>query len=343
LLNTLNTLIMKTNIKTMNAMVLEQIQMPLVLRELPIPALKNGQVLVKIVASGLNPLDLKIQDGKAAHAQVTTPAVLGMDMAGIIVEIASDVTNFNLGDEVYGLVGGIGNNQGTLAEYIVVDSDHLALKAKNISMKQAAAMPLVLITAWEGLVDRANVSKGQKVLIHGGSGGVGHMAVQIAKAFGAEVYATDSGRGLKYIESLGATAIDYTTMQPEEYVNKYTDGKGFDIVYDVVGGVTLDNSFKSVKKYTGHVLSSLGWGTHSIAPLSFLGATYSGVFTLLPLLSGTDKYLHGQILEKATKLIEQNRIVPLISSKSFNLNQANEAYAELKNRTEIGKIVIELL
>ncbi|WP_281225558.1 zinc-dependent alcohol dehydrogenase family protein [Flavobacterium aquiphilum] len=333
---------MKTNNKTMKAMVLSEIQAPLVLKELPIPTLKSGQVLVKIMASGLNPLDLKIQEGLAAHAQVTTPAIIGLDMAGVIADIANDVQRFKVGDEVYGLVGGVGNNQGTLAQYIAVDADHIALKAKNISMKQAAAIPLVLITAWEGLVDRASVSEGKKVLVHGGSGGVGHMAIQIAKAFGAEVYATDSGKGLKYIESLGATAIDYTSMQPEEYVNKYTAGKGFDIVYDVVGGTTLDNSFKSVKKYTGHVLSSLGWGTHSIAPLSFLGATYSGVFTLLPLLSGTDKHLHGQILEKASKLIEQGKIAPLISSKSFNLEQANEAYTALKNRTEIGKVVVEL-
>jgi NADPH:quinone reductase-like Zn-dependent oxidoreductase len=263
-------------------------------------------------------------------------------MAGVVTEISDGVTRFKKGDEVYGMVGGVGNNQGTLAEYIAVDEDHVARKPANITMKEAAAIPLTFITAWEGLVDRAKVHERQTVLVHGGAGGVGFMAVQIALAFGAAVYATDSRATGEYITNTGAVAIDYTTTSPEEYVKCYTGGTGFDIVFDTVGGNTLDSSFKSVKKYTGHVLSSLGWGTHSIAPLSFLGATYSGIFTLLPLLTSEDKAHHGDILQQATKLIEAGKLVPLVSSKTYFLKDANEAYNDLEKRINKGKVVIEI-
>src|SRR6516164_3178547 len=125
--------------------------------DLPVPALKLNRVLVRIKASGVNPLDTKIRAGKAAHAKQPLPAILGLDMAGIVEEVGSDVTAFKAGDEVYGMVGGVGGMQGTLAEYVAADADLLAHKPKNLSMRQAAALPLVSITAWEGLVDRAKV------------------------------------------------------------------------------------------------------------------------------------------------------------------------------------------
>ena len=155
--------------------------------ELPHPTLGTNQVLVRISASGVNPLDTKIRAVKAAHARQPLPAVLGLDMAGTIEEVGSGVIVFRPGDEVYGMVGGVGGLQGTLAELIAVDADLLAHKPKNLSMRQAAALPLSIITAWEALVDRARVHSNQKVLVHAGAGGVGHVAVQIARAFGAEV------------------------------------------------------------------------------------------------------------------------------------------------------------
>jgi len=163
--------------------------------ELSRPQLGLNQVLVKIAASGVNPLDIKIRAGQAAHARQPLPAVLGLDMAGTVAEVGSSVTAFEVGAEVYGMVGGVGGLQGTLAEYIAVDADLLARKPSNISMRQAAALPLSIITAWEGLVDRANVRKGQQVLIHAGAGGVGYIAIQIALAAGAEVFSTVSPVG----------------------------------------------------------------------------------------------------------------------------------------------------
>jgi NADPH:quinone reductase-like Zn-dependent oxidoreductase len=206
--------------------------------------------------------------------------VLGLDMAGTIEEVGPGVSAFRRGDEVYGMVGGVAGLQGTLAEYVVADADLLALKPKSLSMREAAALPLITITAWEGIVDRAKVHGGQKVLIHAGAGGVGHVAVQLAKGLGAEVFATVSPDKRAIAERFGAIAIDYRALSPEQYVALHTNGEGFDVIYDTVGGATIDASFAAVKRYTGHVVSCLGWSTHSLAPLSFRSATYSGVFTL---------------------------------------------------------------
>lgn len=305
------------------------------------PLLETNQVLVRIRASGVNPLDTKIRAGKAEHARQPLPATLGLDMAGIVWETGSGVTAFKPGDEVYGMVGGVGGLQGTLAEAVVADADLLALKPKNLSMRQAAALPLGTITAWEGLVDRAKVHADQTVLIHAGAGGVGHMAVQIARACGAKVYATVSADKKKIVEDFGAVSIDYRTTSVEEYVADCTTGKGFDIVYDTVGGATLDASFLAVKRYTGHVVSALGWGSHSLAPLSFRAATYSGVFTLLPLITGEHRAHHGGILRQAALLSEQGKLVPLLNDQRFTVADLAAAYAVVEAGST-GKVVIEV-
>jgi NADPH:quinone reductase-like Zn-dependent oxidoreductase len=207
-------------------------------------------------------------------------------------------------------------------------------------MRQSAALPLSTITAWEGLVDRAGVRSAQNVLIHGGAGGVGHIAVQVARAFGARVFATVSSEKGKIAEEFGATPIDYRSVTVEEYVAAYTGGKGFDIVYDTVGGATLDASFVAVKRYTGHVVSCLGWGSHSLAPLSFRGATYSGVFTLLPLITGEGRAHHGKILTEAAALAEKGRLKPLLNERRFSTADIHTAHA-LVESGDLGRVVIE--
>jgi len=309
--------------------------------ERPRPRPGDRQVLVRIAASGVNPLDTKIRAGKAAHARQPLPAVLGVDMAGTVEEIGLGVTAFQPADEVYGMVGGVGGLQGTLADLIVVDADLLAHKPENLSMREAAALPLSFITAWEGLVDRAKVQTGQTVLIHAGAGGVGHIAVQIAKAFGAAVYATVSPEKKSLVEGLGAFAIDYRSASAEEYVAAHTAGRGFDIVYDTVGGATLDASFASVKRYTGHVVSCLGWGSHALAPLSFRGATYSGVFTLLPLITGEGRAHHGRILAEARALAEASKLRPFLNERRFSMGELDDAYS-LVGSGALGKVVIDL-
>jgi NADPH2:quinone reductase len=307
----------------------------------PRPALRANHVLVRIKASGVNPLDTKIRAGKAAHAKQPLPAVLGVDMAGIIEEVAPGVTAFSRGDEVYGMVGGVGGLQGTLAEFIGVDADLLAHKPKNLSMRQAAALPLVAITAWEALVDRAHVCADQTALVHAGAGGVGHVAVQLARACGAKVFTTVSAEKKQIVEGFGATPIDYRSSSVEEYVTKMTAGKGFDIVFDTVGGATLDASFVAVKRYTGHVVSCLGWGNHSLAPLSFRGATYSGVFTLLPLITGEGRAHHGKILAQITALVEAGKLKPLLNDQRFSVADIDSAYALVESGA-VGKVVVDL-
>ena len=208
-------------------------------------------------------------------------------------------------------------------------------------MRQAAALPLSVITSWEGLVDRATIDEGQTVLIHAWAGGVGHIAVQIARSFGARVYATVSPEKRKIVEDYGASPIDYRNSPVEDYVAAYTAGKGFDIVYDTVGGATLDASFKAVKRYSGHVLSCLGWGSHSLAPLSFRGATYSGVFTLLPLLSGEGRSHHGEILARAAAFAEEGKLRPLLNGKHFIPKDIEAAFDRVEAGS-VGKVIINL-
>lgn len=327
---------------TMHAAVALNASAALQLQNLPRPEIKTGQVLIKIIASGVNPLDTKISSGQGGHARQPLPAVLGMDLAGVVEAVGVDVTAFNIGDQVYGMAGGIGGHQGSLAQYIAVDADLLARKPRNLSMREAAALPLIFITAWEGLVDRAKVRAGQQVLVQGGAGGVGHMAVQIAKARGADVFATGSGKGLAIIEGFGATAIDYRSQAPADYFEQHTNGEGFDIVYDTVGGATLDASFDVLKVYTGHVVSCLGWGEHKLAPLSFRGATYSGVFTLLPLITGKGRKHHGEILAEATRMAEAGQLRVLLDDLRFTLENVNDAHAIVAAGQAIGKVVIDI-
>lgn len=324
----------------MRAYVVNEPGAPFTSAELPRPVPAPNEVLVRVLASGVNPLDTKIRAGKAAHARQPLPAVLGLDMAGIVEEVGSAVSGFRPGDEVYGMVGGVGGHQGTLAEFVAVNADLLARKPKSLSMREAAALPLITITAWEGIVDRARVRAGQKVLIHAGAGGVGHVAIQLAKLFGADVFATASPSKKHIVEGFGATAIDYRALSTEQYVDLHTQGEGFDIVYDTVGGSTLDASFTAVKRYTDHVVSCLGWGTHTLAPLSFRGATYSGVFTLMPLLTGTGQEHHGDILRQAAALADSGSLRPLLSEQRFAPDQIEAAHA-LVEAGALGKVVVE--
>jgi NADPH:quinone reductase len=309
--------------------------------DLPRPAPLAGQVLVRIHASGVNPLDTKIRAGKAAHAKQPLPAVLGLDMAGVVEEVGPGVTVFRRGDEVYGMVGGVGGLQGTLAEIVVANADLIALKPESLSMREAAALPLVTITAWEGIVDRAEVHAGQQVLVHAGAGGVGHIAVQLAQALGAEVFATVSADKQHVVKDLGATSIDYRTLSAEQYVAIHTEGQGFDVVYDTVGGAAIDASFVAVKCYTGHVVSCLGWSTHSLAPLSLRGATYSGVFTLMPLLTGLGQARHGLILREAAALADGGKLRPLLNKQRFSWADIEAAYALVESGA-LGKVVVDL-
>lgn len=326
---------------TMSALLATVPDAPFQISDCPKPVAGPGQVLVRIRASGVNPLDLKIRAGEAAHARQPLPAILGLDMAGTVEAVGAGVAGFRIGDDVFGMVGGVGGQQGTLVEYIAADADLLAVKPSNISFREAAALPLVFITAWEGLIDRAQVRAGETVLVLGGAGGVGHMVVQLATARGAKVYAVDRADRAAILESYGAVAIDRETPV-EAYVAAFTGGEGFDVVYDTAGGTSLDAAFRVVKSYTGRVVSCLGWGSHTLAPLSFRAATYSGVFTLLPLLSGKGRAHHGEILRAAAALAENGQLLPRLDPARFTLTEADAAHDAMRQRRTDGKVVIEI-
>jgi NADPH:quinone reductase len=305
---------------SMQVLVLTQHNGPLELTELPRPVPRQGEVLVRIAASGL---------------------MLGIDMAGVVEAVGEGVSRFKAGDEVYGMTGGVGGLQGSLAQYAAVDAELLTLKPSNLSMREAAALPLAFITAYSGIVDRARLQAGQTVLVQGGAGGVGYVSVQLARALGATVFATVSERDRGMIEALGATPIDYRAQTVEQYVASATHGAGFELVVDTVGGATLDASFAAVKHF-GHVVSALGWGTHALAPLSFREATYSGVFTLHALLSGQGRAHHGEMLRVAAQLAEEGKLAPRLDPRRFDLNSAQLAYDALTDGSARGKIVVDV-
>jgi NADPH2:quinone reductase len=328
--------------RLMNAAVLTAYGEKLKVSQLPVPRPAAGEVLVRVQASGVNPLDTKIRVGGADHARPVLPAVLGIDLAGIVEAVGDGVNAFAPGDRVYGMTGGIGGIQGSLAEYAAVDVRLIARQPSAWTATQAAAAPLAAITAWEGLVDRANVGPAQLVLVHGGAGGVGHIAIQLAVSRGAQVFSTGSARSMATISELGATPIDYREMTAPEYVDEYTAGEGFDTIFDTMGGATLDAAFASVRRYTGHVVSILGWGSHNLAPLSFRGASYSGVFTLLPLLTGRGREHHGEILQEVAALADKGELTPIVDPRQFTLHTAQEAHLAVEQGASFGKVVVQV-
>jgi NADPH:quinone reductase len=329
------------DVAKMKALVLESYGADFRVAEVPRPMPGVGEVLVRVEASGVNPLDTKIRAGAASHARHPLPAILGIDLAGVVEAVGAGVKGFQPGEEVYGMTGGVGGVPGSLAQYACVDADLLARKPASLSMRQSAALPLVFITAWEGLVDRAKVGAGQTVLVVGGGGGVGHVAIQIAKASGAKVFAIDGAAKSEFIASLGAVAID-RNVSVEELVVEHTGGRGFDIVYDTVGGAGLDLAFKAIARF-GHVVSALGWGMHALAPLSFKAASYSGVFTLLPLLTGEGRVHHGEIMREATRLADAGKLLPRLDPRKFTLAEVAQAHALIESRQANGKLVIDIV
>jgi NADPH2:quinone reductase len=207
--------------------------------EQPVPEIEASEVLVRVHATSVNPVDYKIRRGDAEALCPPQPATLHGDVAGTVVAVGDEVTDFAKGDEVYGCAGGFrGAAHGALADYMPCDARLLAPMPEPLSFREAAALPLVVLTAWEGLVDKAFVQAGEHVLVHGATGGVGHVGVQLAKWRGAEVAATASSqRKLDIGADLGAdTLINYEEEPVEDYVERCTDGRGFDIVFDTVAG-----------------------------------------------------------------------------------------------------------
>ena len=327
----------------MKAMILNQFgrDSKFELTEIEKPKPSNNEVLVKIAASSVNTVDTMIRAmGKDLPLSPDTPAILGMDFAGTIEEVGNDVKNFNIGDEVYGCAGGLATLPGTLAEYISADINLIAHKPKNLTMREAAALPLVAITAFEGL-ERAAIKAGQKVLVHGGSGGVGHVALQLAKHFGAEVFSTGGGdKQMELIKSLGATPINYKTEKVEDYVQLHSDVVGFDIVYDSVGGANMINSFHAAK-LNGQVVTTVSLLELDLTIAHFKGLSIHVVFMLIPMLHNYKREEHHRILSEIAKIVEAGKLKPILDTNHFALEEVGKAYARLSSGEGMGKVVVE--
>lgn len=329
----------------MKAQIISQFGNPEVfkLAEVSKPALKPGHVLIKVSATSVNQIDCKIRSGMVPAIAPEFPAVLQGDVAGVIAAVSPEVSAFQIGDEVYGCVGGLRGSGGALAEWMLADARLLAKKPQSLSMLEAAALPLVSITAWDALFNKAQLSKDKKILIHGGVGGVGHIAVQLAKWCGAQVSATVLNESDFHLaRQLGADeVINAKTETPEQYVQRLTHGKGFDVVFDTVGGPNLDRSLAAAAM-NGAVVTTAARSTHDLTPMHNKALSLHVVFMLLPLLVNEGREQHGKILNNIAKVVDQKKLTPLIDPHQFTLETAPEAHALLESGKAFGKVVIKI-
>ena len=306
------------------------------------PEVNAGHVLVKVAAASVNTVDTMIrQMGKDLPLSPDLPAVLGMDFSGTVEAVGDGVSNFSPGDEVYGCAGGLADLQGSLAEYMVADAKLIAHKPKKLSMREAAALPLVGITAYEGL-QRAQTHSGQKILVHGGTGGVGHVAVQLAKHLGADVYTTiSSDKQAKIVKQYGATTINYKNESVADYVAQHTDGAGFDVIYDSVGGANMLNSFEAAA-LNANVITTVSLLELDLTQAHFKGLSIHVVFMLIPMLYNHKREEHGKILAKLSEIVDAGELQPLLDEQQFSLAEVGKAYDRLTSGQAIGKVIVEI-
>ena len=319
---------------------------PLQLADVAAPKVKDNEVLVEIHAAGVNPLDKKIKTGEfKLILPYKMPLILGHDVAGIITEIGKNVKKFKVGDEIYARPADF--HIGTFAEYIAVNENDIALKPKNLNMEAAASIPLVALTAWQALVETAKLKKGQKVFIQAGSGGVGTIAIQLAKHLGATVATTASAKSFDLLKSLGADVlIDYKTQDFEDIL------KDYDVVLNNQNNKTLEKSLK-VLKNGGKIISISGPPTPALAKEMGL-PWYMKIILSLMSLSIRKKAKKRSIdfqfllmradrsqLEKITKLIEADVIKPVMD-KVFTFGQVNEAMEYVDSGRAKGKVVVKI-
>ena len=297
------------------AMVLPQFGDPdqFALRDLPDPHPGSGEVLIRVAASGVNPVDTKIRRGGSAVAP-ELPAILGMDVAGTVEAVGDGVAGFRPGDAVYGCAGGLRGIPGSLAERMVADARLLAPKPETLSFREAAALPLVTITAWEGLIDRVRTLAGKRVLVYGGTGGVGHVAIQLAKAHGDQstrVAATASSPEKAAIaRDLGADdVVDYRQESTAAFVQRLTGGDGFDVVFDSVGGDNLNHAIEAAAIH-GEVVSIVTHQSYDLGPAMAKGLTLHIVLMLLPMLHDRGRAHHGDILRSVSALVATGACAP---------------------------------
>ncbi len=307
--------------------------------EMPTPVPGPGQVLIQVEASSVNPVDYGIRSGALAMIAPPFPAILHGDVAGTVAAVGEGVTAVRPGDAVYACAGGLAGSSGALADFMLADSALVARRPVNLSPAEAGVLPLVAITAWEALVERARVLPGERVLIYGGTGGVGHVAVQVAKYLGATVYTTVSSPDKAvWARKLGAdVVIPYREQSVEEYVAEHTGGAGFDVVLDTVGGANLPRALSAARLY-GRVVTLNALSSQDLTTAHLKGLSLHVVFMLIPLLHGVRRASHGEILSAITALVEQGAVRPLLDPRTFSFAEAGEAHRYAEEGQHLGKI-----
>lgn len=290
----------------------------------PKPSVSGGRLLVEVHAAGVNPVDWKIREGYLKQmAPLQFPATLGGDFSGVVTEVGEGVSGFKKGDEVYGYAGIVGGGSGSFAEFVSTDIKITALKPKTITHVEAAALPLTGVSAWQALVDHISLSRGKKILIHGGAGGIGTIAIQLARHLGAYVTATAGAKDLQHVKELGADeAIDYKNQSFENMLHNY------DAVYDTVGGETYVKSFRVLKK-GGIIVSMLEQPRSEL--MEQYGVNAIGQFT----------QINTERLSKLAQLADK-RVIKVHVDKIFPLEQAGEALEYLQSGHPRGKVVLKM-
>jgi NADPH:quinone reductase-like Zn-dependent oxidoreductase len=290
------------------------------LDEVPVPALLPNQVLIKTAAASVNPVDWKIREGyMLAVLPLQLPYTLGCDLAGEIVEVGSAVSRYRAGEVVYGyshLLHG-----GAFAEFAVLGEHEVALKPSIVSAEEAAGFPVATITAWEGLFTHGHLQAGQKVLILGGSGGVGTAAIQLARWKGAQVYATASTRNQDYLRGFGAEAIDYSTQSPAELLS------GVDLIFDTIGGPTGLAALPALKAGGAYVTS--------VPPLASMEP-----FTAANVRAATYGIQPSGDLLRQISAVAETGVLHLPVERAFSLEQFNEALESSKAGRTRGKLIL---
>ena len=314
------------------------------LQDVPKPTvpLENTQLLVRLVAAGVNPIDTKLRQRGTFYPE-QMPAILGCDGAGIVEAVGAGVERFRVGDEVYFCYGGLGAHQGNYAEYTVVDERFVACKPASVSFAEAAAAPLVLITAWEALYERGRLAPGERVLIHAGAGGVGHVAIQLAKLKGASVCTTVSSQEkANFVKELGADEVIF--YQETDFVQaalNWTGGEGVDLAFDTVGGETLHKTFPAVRVY-GDIVTILEPTADTVWKAARLRNLRIGLELMLtPMLQGLEESLkhHGEILEQCAIWMDEGKLKVEVSHR-FPLAEAAQAHQVLESGGMVGKVVL---
>lgn len=291
--------------------------------EVQVPELSEDSVMIEVHAASINPIDNIVKAGYMKDMmKISFPYIMGYDVSGVVTEVGTKVSKFKIGDEVYSRPNQM--DAGSISEFNVVKEDELALKPVKLTHEESASIPLAGLTAYQALITKGNLKKGQKVLIHSGSGGVGTFAIQIAKHLGAEVAVTASRSNFELVKSLGADiVIDYKTQKFEEELSDY------DLVLDTMGGDIMNNSFKILKK-GGSLVSIKGQDTEELAKKYDVNFE---VFFMWP---------SGEMLSHLAQLINEGVLRTTID-RSYSFDKVQEAYDYLQTGHAKGKVVIKIM